>query len=89
MPPIAKCARLVITKPQLDIARGGLLNYTTGGTPATIGDTGVEIDLIPVPDADNPDYEPPSTQLCSVCHFPIVNDWSTSSHSRAGQNEWV
>ncbi len=69
--------------------RGGDLNYTTGGSSAQAGDVGIPIQLVPVPEADNPAYEPPSSQLCSICHFPIVNDWSTSSHARAADNEWV
>ena len=86
--PVSGAGSVMVTA-SVPYLRGGALNYTTGGVSATPGDTGVIIELTPVPIADNPTYNPPTAQVCSLCHFPIVNDWETSSHARAATNEWV
>ncbi len=86
--PVSAAGFVTVTA-SVPYVRGGTLNYTTGGVSAASGDVGVIIELVPVPEADNPLYTPPNTQLCALCHFPIADDWSTSSHSRAARNEWV
>lgn len=73
----------------LPYLRGGALNYATGGVNASSGDSGVMIDLTPLPAAENLTYVPPAAVECAACHFPIYDDWTTSSHARAATNEWV
>ncbi len=64
-------------------------NYTSNINFAVNGQTNVEIGLRPLPVADNPNYQPPTSFLCSACHGEQHAEWSTARHAGAGVNPWV
>ncbi len=67
------------------------LAWTTAGTLATAGASGVVIRLRPVPAADNPGYPAalPLVTDCQSCHPEQVAQWSSSVHAGAGTDVWV
>jgi hypothetical protein len=66
-------------------------NWTTGGTLASDGQTGVVIHLELLPPLDNPDYANSLTlaEDCGNCHVEQMAQWIESNHSFAGDDAWV
>lgn len=65
------------------------INYTIAGAQVNDGDTGVNIDLIPI-GLDDPAYEPPrAADSCLACHQGHYDEWTTSNHSGAAVDFWV
>jgi hypothetical protein len=85
----ASPAGLVELAASIPYNRAAATNYLIGGVQASNGDTGVDIRLEILPTADNPDYAPPTADVCGSCHPAIYPLWSGSNHAGAARNEWV
>ncbi|MDP7005440.1 MAG: hypothetical protein QF718_04445 [Phycisphaerales bacterium] len=57
---------------------------TYTGTPS-----GLDINLSPVPQYDNPGYSLMDPTSCGLCHPEQLADWENSPMQRAGINTWV
>lgn len=72
--------------------RSAPTNYIIRGTFVPTDDaTDVQIRLVELPTAEDPNYEDniPSANFCGNCHDTQRNQWQTSNHSFAGQDTWV
>ena len=67
-------------------AKKGYFNTSTtfDGTPS-----GLNINLSPVPQDDNHDYQLMDPFSCGGCHPDQLNDWQGSPMNNAGVNTWV
>lgn len=63
--------------------------YFNEGTPAVVGDGGIELRLTRIPAGDDPDYEFANPDGCTVCHLDFVNEFASSPHRGAATNLWV
>jgi len=67
-------------------------NFATNGALARNGATAVTIELEPIPEEDNQDYEPIRAEppnACGDCHELQLEQWRGSAHARAATNAWV
>ncbi|MCB1728650.1 MAG: hypothetical protein KDI22_14630, partial [Gammaproteobacteria bacterium] len=67
----------------------GTMNWVTNTAPANNGQTNVVIELPRLPDTANLSYQPPTSELCGVCHEEQREQWLTSRHAGAATNPWV
>jgi hypothetical protein len=84
----ANPAGLVELAASIPYSRSAATNYLIGGAPANDGDSGVDIRLDILP-GSNPNYKPPTADICGSCHLAVYPLWSGSNHSGAARNEWV
>jgi Cytochrome c554 and c-prime len=70
-------------------SRAAATNYLIGGTQANDGDTNVDLRLEILPAADNPSYEPPTSDVCASCHRSVYPQWAGANHANTATNEWV
>ncbi|MBC8203705.1 MAG: hypothetical protein H8E91_07745 [Planctomycetes bacterium] len=57
---------------------------TFNGSPSAL-----DINVVPVPQYDNPGYSLMDSASCGLCHPEQLSDWEDSPMQRAGINTWV
>lgn len=67
----------------------GAKGYFYGSAIVTSPQSGLELRLEPVPQADDPWYTFQSPERCKVCHERQYEEWSGSPMQKAGLNTWV
>lgn len=63
--------------------------YISGSVRITTPVTGVSIQLDPVPQEDNPEYEFRDPAFCGMCHPDQIDHWTNSAMAATGLNRWV
>jgi hypothetical protein len=79
---------VVVTAGALD-ATGKHPAYYNAGSPALVGDAGVELRLVAILSGDDPDYTFVTPNDCTLCHTAYVGAFSLSAHAGAARNAWV
>ena len=65
-------------------------NYLSAAQQVFDGMTGVEIQLLRLPETDHPAYQPPLPEhSCRSCHSTYYNGWRQSRHAGSALNPWV
>lgn len=65
-------------------------HYATGGQPdVSDGRTDVLIELEALPTTSGDPLSLPRSEDCGSCHTEQYDQWSTSAHARAANDEWV
>lgn len=82
---------VVTVSASVEYDRSADRNWTTGGTTAVDGQSGVVIYLVRLPALTDPDYQDflPQVQDCGNCHHEQEQQWLASNHSFAGEDAWV
>ena len=87
--PVAGAGPFVVTA-GVEYDRDSATNFLTGGAEVATDDaTGVEIRLMELPLADEPNYDVPTAKLCASCHPVQFSEWQQSNHSFASSDTWV
>ena len=68
---------------------GASKGYFNSPTTFTGTPTGININLEPVPQYDNPAYSLLDPTMCQLCHPDQYDDWQNSPMQKAGINTWV
>jgi hypothetical protein len=79
---------VVITAGAPDQTKTGPAFYN-GRASALVGDTNVEISLVPVVLTDDMNYEFSTPQDCSLCHSLKFQEYQDTGHRNAAKNTWV
>jgi len=84
-------AGMVMVTAGVEYNRAAAASWTTGGTMASDGQTGVVISLLRLPAADDPSYQSflPQVADCGNCHEEQEAQWHLSAHATAGGDVWV
>jgi hypothetical protein len=82
---------MVVVTAAVRYDRDAAINYGTGGTLASNGQTAVTIRLFAIPAVDDPNYQMWVAQAadCGNCHEDQLHQWQESNHATAGTDEWV
>ncbi|MGB5037919.1 MAG: multiheme c-type cytochrome [Blastocatellia bacterium] len=70
-------------------AEGTRANFYNSKLSVLVGDSGIEIQLVPAAMGDDQAYEFANPQDCRLCHGTLYDYWQDSAHRNAAKNTWV